>query len=230
MNVLDHYNFESEYYDKLYGDFKDDVYTIKSISPRGKILEIFCGTGRIISSFSRGIGVDNNINMLLNGKNNYIKVLGDVFHLPFKPIFNFLIIGLNSLLLFKNEEKRAIISEVNKVTASKARIFIDILNGFSLEEREYTISAYREKEQSLRLTVFPERLKDSYILHYKYIIEDPITNVQRRDLIIYPLNLKEITEILDENGFEIKAKWGDYDLSPYNEKSDKIIIEAIKKD
>jgi len=230
MNVLDHYNFESEYYEKLYGDFKDDIYTIQSISPRGKILEIFCGTGRIISSFSGGIGVDNNINMLLNGKNNFIKILGDAFYLPFKPIFNFVIIGLNSLLLFKNEEKRIIISEVNKVTAMEASIFIDILNGFSLEEREYTISTYRDKKQSLMLTVLPERLNDRYILHYKYIMKDQVINTHKRDLIIYPINLKEITEILDENGFEIKSKWGDYDLSPFNEKSDKILIKAIKKD
>ncbi len=229
MNILEHYNFESEYYEKLYGDYKDDVYTIQSLLPRGRILEIFCGTGRVISHFKGGIGIDNNRSMLIKGRGDFKRVLGDAFHLPFKSVFNFVIIALNSLLLFENEEKRRIISEVNRVTTTGAGLYIDIMNGFSLDEREYTISIYRDSTESIMLTLFPEKFEDRYILHYKYIIKKESKKIHKKDLIIYPISLKGITEILDNEGFEIKRKWGDYDLSPYSEKSDKIILEAIKK-
>ncbi len=230
MNIIEHYNFESEFYEKLYGDYSDDVFTIKSLLPRGKILEIFCGTGRIISNFKNGIGIDNNRNMLIRSERTFVKIQADAFFLPFKQVFNFVILGLNSLLLFKDNDKIRILREVERITLRGGRIFIDIINGFSLKEEEYTISTYRKGKEYIKVQMKPERFEDKYILHYRYIINSNGIHSVNKDLEIYPVDFERIKSILEMTGFAIKNVWGEYDLSPYSKNSDKMIIDAIKKD
>lgn len=229
MTIQEHYDFESEYYDKLYGDFRDDLFVIQSMIQSGRILEVFCGTGRLISNFRGGIGIDINRNMLIKARAKFIRVEGDAFNLPFKPVFHFAIIGLNSLLLFKDQDKKRILHEVNRVLVTGGRIFIDVINGFSLEEREYLISEYEGWGEHISLTMIPERIEDRYLLHYKYVIKKNGIRIEGRDLIIYPLGFENLEELLMNTGFQIKRIWGDYDLSPFSKTSDKILVEATKK-
>ena len=39
----------------------------------------------------------------------------------------------------------------------------------------------------------------------------------------------EITHLLEEAGFTVKQLWGDFDLSPYTEKSRRIILLSVKE-
>lgn len=228
MRISELYDFESKIYDYLYGDFLDDLYAIQDMYKGGDVLEIFSGTGRLISNFERGVGIDINPYMLTRTRNKFSKVLGDAFFLPFKRRFDFIIIALNSLLMFNDQDKAKILSEANRVLKDDGGMYIDIINYFSLVEDKYTVSDYRGKDLSVKLEMYPERIGERYDLHYSYIFSRPARTKVAREITIYPIDEGKLQELLDACGFTITKKYGDYDLSPFNDRSDKIIVHARK--
>jgi len=230
--VEDFYNFESAYYEKIYGFFSDDILFYKSMPCSPPYLELFAGTGRIISKFKDGVGVEINLRMLSRTSNVFNKILGDARFLPVKGGFNTVIIGLNSLLLVPDPEKAQIISEVRRVLNLGGYLLVDVLNGFSLKKGMYEIANLKENGLRIRLRLRPKRVGDTYVLRYRYLIsdgEDPHgkDRVVEKSITIYPITLDSLKKMMEERQFRIEKVYGDYDLSPYGRKSEKILVQAI---
>lgn len=224
--VEDFYDFESNYYDKIYGVFSQDITFYKAVGAPAPCLEIFAGTGRIISKFRGGIGLEINLNMLKKSSNRFIKVLGDARVLPFKKCFNTVIVGLNSLLLVPNAQKRLILREARRVLNRKGFIFIDVLNGFTLKKGTYDISDFNDGKTNISLKMKATRLRNKYQLRYSYIIHNQAKRKVEKDITIYPITSKELKAMLDRENFEIDMAFGDYDLSPLEAKSEKLLVRA----
>ncbi len=224
--VEDFYDFESTYYDRIYGIFGQDITFYKALNATAPFLEIFAGTGRIISKFKGGIGLEINPNMLRRSSNSFIKVMGDSRVLPFKKHFNTVIIGLNSLLLVPNDEKKTILRETMRVLHQSGFLFVDVINGFSLRRGTYDISEFNDGETSITLTMKAKRTGDSYQLKYSYHIFNQTNRVVQKTITIYPITLTEMREMLEAENFELDGAFGDYDLSPYMAESEKLIVRA----
>lgn len=224
--VQDFYDFESLYYDSIYGVFREDITFYKALSSRGPYLEIFAGTGRIISRFEGGIGLEINPNMLRNSSNRFIKIMGDARSLPFKKHFNTVIVGLNSLLLVTNEHKRTIVEEVRRVLNKGGLMFIDMINGFTLRKGTYNISDVNNDEFKISLKMKPRRFEDRYLLRYSYSISGRKKAKVEKEITIFPMTSRELQDMLSAENFELAGIFGDYDLSPLNKNSEKLIVRA----
>lgn len=227
MNETDEfYNFESPYYDAIYGSFNKDILFYESLGTPSPILELFAGTGRIISKLGNGVGLERNINMLKQGDNEFMRVQGDARKLPFKEFFNTVIIGLNSLLLLPNEEKRTAIREAKRVMRRNGFLFVDVINGFSLGNRTYIINHHEDESLDVSLKVRSRRKGDQYQLRYSYLFARPKPRFVRKKVTIYPIEFKQLEEMLYLENLSVDKVYGDYDLSPLSDKSEKIIIRA----
>ncbi|MCL4333786.1 MAG: class I SAM-dependent methyltransferase [Candidatus Thermoplasmatota archaeon] len=224
--VEDFYDFESTYYDRIYGVFGQDIALYKALRATPPFLEIFAGTGRIISRFDGGIGLEINPNMLRRSSNSFIKVMGDSRFLPFKKHFNTVIIGLNSLLLVPNEQKRTILKETRRVLQDAGSLFVDVINGFSLRRGTYDISEFNDGETAVTLTMRARRMRDSYQLRYSYNIVSKTRRVVEKTITIYPVTPPELREMLETENFELEGTFGDYDLSPFSKGAEKLIVKA----
>jgi SAM-dependent methyltransferase len=227
MNEIDEfYNFESLYYDHIYGMFNGDISFYKSMASSGPYLEIFAGTGRIISKFKGGIGLEINLNMLRRAKNKFIKIRGDARFLPFKKHFNTVIIGLNSLLLVPNAEKKMIVCEARRVLNRNGFLFIDVINGFSLKNGTYDISSFKDGDLEISLRMRPKRMNDRYLLKYSYSISNHRKTTVKKNITIYPITQPDLRKMLSSENFEVEEIFGDYDLSPLENSSEKLIVRA----
>ncbi len=224
--VEDFYDFESTYYDRIYGIFGQDVTFYKALDATAPYLEIFAGTGRIISKFRGGIGLEINPNMLRKSGNSFVKVMGDSRVLPFKKHFNTVIIGLNSLLLVPNAQKKIILREARRVLHENGFLFVDVINGFSLKRGTYEISNFNDGETAVSVTMKATRLGDSYQLRYFYKIINKKKRVVQKTITIYPMTMGELREMLKAEDFELNGTFGDYDLSPFETESEKLIVRA----
>ncbi|MEM0135251.1 MAG: methyltransferase domain-containing protein [Thermoplasmatales archaeon] len=224
--VGDFYDFESSYYDKIYGIFSQDITFYKAMGAASPYLEIFAGTGRIISKFRDGIGLEINQNMLKRSSNDFVKVMGDARKLPFKKHFNTVIIGLNSLLLVPNEEKKLILKEARRVMHRNGFLFIDVINGFTLKKGTYNISEFKDGQTEIHLKMRAKRFKNYYQLKYSYSIIGNTSRRVEKTITIYPITLIELREVLNSENFEIDMTFGDYDLSPLGKYSEKLIVKA----
>ncbi|MCL4411915.1 MAG: class I SAM-dependent methyltransferase [Candidatus Thermoplasmatota archaeon] len=222
----DFYNFESMYYDKIYGIFNRDVNFYKSLSAFSPCLELFAGTGRIISRFKGGVGLEINRNMLQRSENEFIKVMGDARSLPFKKHFNTVIVGLNSLLLVPNREKKIILKEARRVLNKDGFLFVDVINGFNLKRSTYDISEFNDGDLKIFLKMRAKKIKDHYDLRYSYSIFNRTKRNVEKTITIYPITLVELGEMLDSENFEVDGTFGDYDLSPLRTWSEKLIVRA----
>ncbi len=224
--IGDFYDFESTYYDRIYGIFSQDVSFYKALSAAPPYLEIFAGTGRIISRFKGGVGLEINSNMLRKSGNRFTKVMGDARTLPFKRHFNTVIIGLNSFLLVPNKQKKLILGECRKVLNRNGFLFIDVINGFTLKRGTYDISDFNDGETKISLTMKAKRLRDSYHLKYSYRIFNQTKRRVEKTITIYPITLVVLREMLRSENFELDGTFGDYDLSPLEDSSEKLIVRA----
>ncbi|MGC8645592.1 MAG: class I SAM-dependent methyltransferase [Thermoplasmata archaeon] len=225
-DLKDFYDFESSYYEKIYGSFIEDILFYKAISCPPPYLELFAGTGRIISKFPEGVGVEINVKMLSRATNNFNRVLGDARILPLKRGFNTVIIGLNSLLLVPDAEKGEIISEARRVLNTGGYLVIDVLNGFSLKRGMYEIANFNENGLRIKLRLRPKRIGQTYMLKYRYLISDGEEKIVEKSITIYPITYDALREMVDQRGFRIEKVYGDYDLSPYDSSAEKLLVQA----
>ncbi|MEM0128443.1 MAG: class I SAM-dependent methyltransferase [Thermoplasmatales archaeon] len=227
MNEIeDFYNFESRYYEKIYGSFNEDIVLYKAMSCLPPYLELFAGTGRIISKFKGGVGVEINFNMLSKSSGCFTKIQGDARFLPLKKGFNTVIIGLNSLLLVKDEEKATIISEARRVLNTGGILIVDVINGFSLRRGVYQIANLSEEGLKIKLKLRPKRDGFKYILRYRYLISEKEKKIVEKNITIYPITYELLSKMIEERYFKIEKTYGYYDFSPYTNGSEKLIVQA----
>lgn len=224
--IEDFYDFESLYYDDIYGIFSQDITFYKAMTATSPCLELFAGTGRIICKFSGGIGLEINPNMLRRSRNHFTKVMGDARVLPFKKYFNTVIIGLNSLLLVPNGQKRLILRESRRVLNINGYLFVDVLNGFNLNKGTYNISDFDDGKTNISLKMRAKSLRDSYQLKYTYRIFNKTKKKVEKTITIYPITSMELEKMLSTENFEVDGTFGDYDLSPLRDDSEKLLVRA----
>ncbi|MEM0169933.1 MAG: class I SAM-dependent methyltransferase [Thermoplasmata archaeon] len=235
------YDIEWKYYDMLYGDLVDDVNFYRNKISKGSTLELMCGTGRIIGNLKHlndRWGLDNDERMLSQVKlkdKNVNTVLGDARNFSILKKFDNIIIGLNSLLLFKTEEKVKVLENAKNHLKDNGNIFIDIVMPPDFEEGVVYLGDYKRKNNLEIYRFFvPIFSNDMKTLQLTYIYDIFEMGEYRREssiLYLYPENYDEIKEIVTYAGLKIKKIFGGYKGEKFlKEKSERmlIILEKVK--
>jgi len=245
MIYRDLYDLEYEFYDEFYSDYTEDIEMFRRILEKycekgGRILDLMCGTGRIMSHFLDYYevwGVDINEKMLdialrkFESNENVKIVKMDALKLHLDVKFNAVIIGLNSLMLFPREDRKVLFQKIGE-HLEKGGVFIaDFWNYIDLEENVVYHGDTKEIGGRIVSRFFTisregERIKT---LYFYDIVSDESVRRKCAEIILYTIPLNTLREDLKYGGMEIVEIYGDYDFSEYNESSPRVIFVAVKR-
>jgi SAM-dependent methyltransferase len=229
------YDIEWKYYDILYGNLIDDVEFYRSRLIGDSVLEIMCGTGRIISSFKNmkiryGLDIDERMLSMMNSKDkDVVAIRGDARDFSIDRKFDNIIIGLNSILLFDRGEKIRVLKNASRHIKEGGIIFLDAIMPPELEEGIVYLGDYKVKGGLEIYRYFvPYFSDDMKILHIKYIYDIFEMGGYRRetaDLQLFPVNYQDMRDIAREAGLRIKRVYGGYSGEKfYPEKSERMLL------
>ncbi len=226
MNVLEFYNFESEFYDALYSSFIDDLLFIKKYGFEPPYCEFFSGTGRISSLLKQSCGVEISKNMIRKGFRKYDAIMGDVRYAPLRTAFKSVIIPLNSLNLLGHEDRILVLNEARRILLNGGKIYVEVINGlpFALNnEFEISSGLIGNDVVNAYLTVIEEGGEYFFKYRYEFKGENKIMKLK-----IYPLTFDEFLNEVGKAHLVIENVYGGYDFQEFDEKSDRIIAVLVK--
>ena len=230
------YDVESEFYDVFYFDYRDDIEFYRKFLC-DNVLELMCGTGRILYYLNpnKGVGIDINEKMVhkamenLKGKN--IRILrGDARDFMVGEKFCLVIIGLNSLLMFPREDRIKILSNARKHLSDSGVLIVDVMNPLVLIENMVYHGDTREYNGKIYTRFFVPRIEGDHwnILYFYDIVEGEKIRRKYAQLRLYMPEKEELEDEFREAKLKIEKVYGDYDFSEYSEESERIIVVARK--
>jgi SAM-dependent methyltransferase len=253
--------FVADLYDVTYEDrsLRDvDFFIEYSRKAKGKILELGCGTGRVLIPTAVSgcdiTGLDISRHMLGKCQRNLSQQPGEVqervkliqgnmvdFHLsenyslvtiPFRPFHH----------LISTEEQKACLNHALKHLVSQGLLILDLVNCYppSMYDPKYWAEQETRKDlklnggRTLRCTT---RISDFHRdrqyndLELIYYVSSPDTGVERF-VQAFPFRYffrYEVEHLLDLCGFRVLDLFGDYDRSEFANDSPEMIFVAQKK-
>ena len=253
------YSDFSIYYDKFHAQVSEDIPLVLEISLRagGPILELGCGSGRLLLPLARAglevIGLDNSPEMLAILESEIEKEgdrLRDLIHIKqhdfreptdITPPPNGILIGFNTLFHINHQQLDSSLKYWHQLLNPGGLLYIDILNPLDLEqlesegehgalsdlpfEEEFT---FQDEEADVKIQSRSKVEQAGQIYRVEWLMT---RNTESYSTIFefYYYYLHQIQLALDQAGFNIRSIWGDYDKTPYNEESERLIILATKE-
>ncbi len=246
----------AQYYDVLYGGFDDDVPMWETLTEDadGPLLEIGCGTGRLLLPLAQGgytlTGIDLSETALsaaqaklnvagLSPKVTLVSADMRDFDLPHKN-FAVAIIPLNTLMhCHSTDDQLATLRAVQRHLQPHGQLIVDIFQPDPTLLAEVDGRLYFEDEVTDEITGhtlqwywrhdidLAEQMR-----HLTYILDEiDAEGIVRRARIPFSLRFiyrYEMELLLHLSGFTPVALYGDYDLSPFDSHSPRMIFVAEK--
>lgn len=201
-----------EFYEKQFE--KDDL-----------ILEAGVGTGRLLIPYLKKSykieGIDLSEEMLSVCNNNMLEhgvstqvFQGDVATFDFKKTYDKIIVPTGTFCLFN--DITAVLSNFNKSLEKNGKLIFDIIYPFGFKEN--TINLYplqiNDKEAihlyDHQISIDWIGAQSKQILEYRYYVEGELMRTEMENFDLNWYGLKEINYILQDHGFIIDEKIGDY--------------------
>lgn len=224
----------------------------------GPVLELGCGSGRLLLPLARAghtvTGIDSSAGMLARARARLVQEEAAVqarvtllqadmttSALPDAPQFGLIIIPYNTLLHLDKTQVVVALRQAQNYLAENGRIFIDLANPGDIastpEDALLSLENVLTDPESGELIVHlaSNRLDTvGQILHITWIydVSPPgggtvsRTVAQSAYYYRYPHQLELL---LQEAGYKLLHLWGNYDQSPYNETSDRLLVLATKR-
>jgi len=231
------YDEMSEYYDLIYGDMTDaDFYLREAANARGSVLEIGCGTGRImLKLLEAGIdiaGIDASEKMLdiLREKAEKKGLNPDVYRSDMLDFsldkkFRLIILPYRTFLHLKNaEERKKALLNFKKHLEKGGRLILHLYNP-SEDDLQMTGEFHHFETEKLLSSdgtaynldwhLFYEPSKR--LAYYKIILSLSNGKSIEYNMEIHFTPMKEIGELLRETGYSNVRSYCGFDYSPYHE-------------
>ena len=249
------YDSIAHYYDLTHADLTDDLKTLHQLAQEanGPILECGCGTGRILLPLARAgfslTGLDNSRAMLAIAQDklsheapqvqaNVTLVQGDMTQTKVDGRFALIIIPYNTLLhLAPTQVKQAFVNMRHHLQPN-GRLYLDIINPFVIAQtpNDHMLTleqSFTDTANGHSVLQFASNWLDDaqQTLHISWIYDAtpaPSGAIHRtisqfKYHYAYPHQLEMQ---LQQSGLQLEAMWGDYDRSPFQEESDRLILIA----
>jgi ubiquinone/menaquinone biosynthesis C-methylase UbiE len=221
----------------------------------GAVLELGCGSGRLLLPLARAgfavTGVDNSAGMLARarervaGETTAVRTLitlveGDMAELalPEAARFALAIVPYNTLLHLKPEQVATMLRGVKRVLGENGRLFIDLINPVAMantpDDQTLTLeNCFTDPETGHTvLQLAANRLDEAeQTLHVTWIYDatppggGPIHRTIAQGVYHY-LYPHQLELLLQEAGFRLLTLAGNYDSSPFNEESPRLLLVA----
>lgn len=242
---VEHLYFDGRHYDRLW-TFEDDLpfWLDHAEAHGGPLLELACGTARVALTLARAgfqvTGLDLSDSMLAEARRKcaqerlYVEfVQADIRSFELGRRFPLVILPANVLChLLELEDLEALLGCVHAHLEAEGRFIIDVFNPrldllLRDPEMRYPHREYPDPDGKGTVRVTESNCYDraSQINHIKLFYDLP----DRKEELVEDLTMRmyfpqELDALLGYNGFQIEAKYGDYDRSPFGSESPKQII------
>lgn len=249
-----YYTTIARFYDAETSDKSDDLVMYSQLAEQyeGDILDIGCGTGRVLLHLAQEgynvYGIDNDRAMLdrldqrldiyPHLKENVTYYEGDVLSYELDRKFSLVLLTYNALMHFQEQDSQIqLLNQLRKWVADDGLLVIDLPNAgdvFGSQDTDSVIMerTFLEPESGhmimLQSVSYLDRM--TQVLHVDWIY-DEIDGDGAVKRIIAPHRLRyyfhaEITLLLKVCGFEIDALYGDTDESPFEDGCERMIVYA----
>ena len=240
-------------YDLEHAGFRDDIELYRQFAHAtgSPILELACGSGRILAPLAadghRLTGIDRSAAMLERARSTVARSIPDAHvHLtradmtaaadaPGGP-FAFVIIGLNSLLHAESaDEQRAILAAAHAASQPDALLVIDVLNpspdalqalaGMALDgEWDDAAGGHVQKFSDRQIASATQTIRTS--IWYDTIASDGGLRRTATAFAMRYVHHAELLLMLELAGWLPEQSYGSYELDPYVDDSDRLIVTA----
>lgn len=245
------YDTFAEIYDVDMGTKTDDIpmYRRYARNIGGPILEVGCGTGRIVFPFAQlGFevwGIDNSPAMLrvaqqkLNGKTESIReriqlIQADMRDFELEQKFRLAILAYNTFMLLVNrEEQESALRQIRNHLADQGKLIIDLFvpREHNLTKKEYQSPKYDPVKGRTFIRIDSKRydpVEQIQQIEYAY---DYILDSGEMERVLKPISMRyvfpsEMELLLEKNGYKVEEKLGGYDGRRYDYYSGKMIFVA----
>lgn len=252
----DMYATIAPYYDLLHASLSEDIDFILPLAARtpGKVLEIGCGTGRLLLPLARAgkrvVGLDKSQAMLDRARRRIRAEEADVrerIHLVRADVakldlgeeqFGLALFSYNTFMHLPPDTAVSACRAVRRHLSPGGRLFIDVANPLLVEEAS-DLSAltlegvFRDPHSGDLVTVTAaNRLEEAaQILHVTWIFDASAADggpVRRRlaQVAHHYYYLHQLELVLQESGFKMEETYGDYGGDPYDEESERLLVLA----
>ncbi|MFN2245059.1 MAG: class I SAM-dependent DNA methyltransferase [Anaerolineae bacterium] len=251
--MIDPFDIYARFYDPDLGDWDVDIRMYEQFAARcgSPILELGCGTGRVLLPLARQgyriTGIDASAEMLeqarakiaaneLTGRVTLVRQ--EMGELELKERFNMAFLALNSFAhLHTTDEQLAALAQIRLHLKPGGLLIVDMFNpdmGRLLDAHgQVALAKILSKPGTGQRTMrfhSEEVDLEQQLIHTTYIIDelDAEGHVQRT---LFPFSLRyvfryELELLLRHAGFEVEAVYGSYDLDPFSADSEKLIAIA----
>lgn len=248
------YTMVAKYYDAETGDRTDDLLMYSRLAEvyGGPILDIGCGTGRILLHLAQegyaAHGIDNNRAMLdrlelklkaLGHLRQHIRVYeGDVLQVDPKERYALILLTYNALMHFHDQDQQlALLRRLRAWVANGGLLVIDLPNAgetFATQDTDaitYERSFLDPETGHLVMLQSISRLdRTTQLLDVQWIYDEIGEDGALRRLVV-PHRLRyyfcpEIRLLLMLSGFEVQDVFGDTDEGPFEEGCERMVVYA----
>lgn len=248
------YTTVARFYDSENADKSDDLemYSRLAADTDGEILDVGCGTGRVLLHLARSgrrvHGIDNDCAMLdrldkklaqLPQLRDYISYLrGDILERRMDQSFSLILLTYNALMHFHEQETQIVLlKKLRACLDDGGRLVIDLPNAgpaFAAEDSDALTfeRSFLDRDTGhlvmLQSLNYLDRAQQMLTVEWIYDEIDGSGGVKR---LIAPHKLRyfflpELQLLLERAGFTLKAVYGDTDDAPYDADSERMIAHA----
>ncbi len=250
----------AHYYDLLHAGFEDDLTFLLSAVSRsgGKVLELGCGTGRLINPLARAghfvTGIDSSPAMLMIAREKLKSVWSrdherihlvqaDICHPPFhRQSFHLALAAHNTFMHLKPAEQLTALKAVRDCLSPAGRLILDLANPFVLWQMPDNSDL--EPEQTLDDPVTGETVlvssasrldEEAQLFQVTWRFEISQTRDHHIQAATFTTDYHflfphEMERLIYDAGFALKELVGDYEHSPFAESSPRMIVIAEQRE
>jgi SAM-dependent methyltransferase len=253
--VRDLYSSRPDLYDLMHAEHTDDVRFLEdfagSLGDSASILELGCGTGRLLlpllAAGAHVVGLDRDGTMLeaarrrLEAYGDRVRlVMGDMRHFSLPERFDLAVIGLNTFMhLLTTNEQLDCLEAIHAHLRPGGMLMLDLVNPHAVVRdtplglMQHRFAMPVESHVPTLVTLWsstilaPAKQLSHTTLFFDEI--DTATGLVRRTLAEVTLRLTyrfELELLLARAGFSVKQLYGDYESSPYDDDSDRLLCIA----
>lgn len=248
------YKTIARFYDAENSDKIDDIQLYAELAEEygGPIIDIGCGTGRVMMPLARAgyevHGIDNEKAMLDRAElyrtqlkldpKNMILHYGDVLTYQLDKKFPLVLVPYNGMMHFHSQEAQlAVLKKLREWVENDGLLVLDLPNAGEVFASQDTSSITLERtflepetghivmQQSVS---FLDRVSQLFKVTWIYdeITSDGTVKRTFAPIMLYYYFYSEMRLLLQQAGFEIEAVYGDVDYAPFEDGCERMVILA----
>ncbi|HEX8916989.1 MAG TPA: class I SAM-dependent methyltransferase [Chloroflexota bacterium] len=245
---MDPYHNIAALYDWEHEEFKDDVAFYLSMAQNGPVLEVGCGTGRImVPLLAAGLevwGIEPSPSMFEHARRKVGDsphahlLLGELGGLSLERRFATVLMPLNLLWHFPDDASvLSALREAGALMAPGATLLVDVSNPLTLADRGANGEVRLRLNRSLGDDVvssfsaaWDDAAEQQLRLLLWYDIASASGNLKRvqTELRLRYMYRSQLELLMRRAGFSVDAVYGSYDLDPYDSDASNLLVIASR--